>query len=135
MVKRFKGLTALTILILSTSIVGWGAKCKNPPSRPAPQETARNQILQQLQNTNYPVRLLLRNHEKVEGRVLKNYSINHFTIQTLKGSEIVERTIRYDEVRKVSYVITGHPYCKLIAGNVVSSGILALIILAAVGAL
>lgn len=135
MVTKLKGFTALTILVLSTGIVGRGAKYKDPPSSPAPQDSTRNQIVQQLQNTNYPVRLLLRDHTKVRGRVLKNYSFDHFTIQTLKGSQIVERTIRYDQVKKVSYVFAGHPYLKLVAGNVVGSGILALIILAAVGAL
>jgi hypothetical protein len=60
---------------------------------------------------------------------------DRLTLQTLEGNEIVERTIRYEQVRKVSYIIPGHPYLKLVAGNVVGSGVLALIILAAVGAL
>lgn len=134
MITRFQGLITLAVLILSTNIVCWGATSKNPPANPAPQGVVRNRVIEQLQNARRPVKLVLRDHTKVTGRVLKT-SFDHLTLQTVQGSEIVERTILFDQVKKVSYIVPGHPYLQLIAGNAVGSGVLALIILAAVGAL
>lgn len=82
MIARSQYLMALTILILSTGSICWGAKSKNPPSHPAPQSAARNRVVQRIQNANGPVRLILRDHTKVKGRVVKAYS-NHLTLQTL----------------------------------------------------
>jgi hypothetical protein len=134
MITRSQHLMALTILILSASGMAWGAKRKNPPSHPAPKSAARNRVIERLQNASGPVRLVLRDHTVVKGRVVKAGS-DHLTLQTLEGNEIVERTINFDDVKKITYVLQGHPYIQLVAGNAVTSAIIALIILAAVGAL
>jgi hypothetical protein len=134
MTTRFQRLMALAILILSTNAVCWGATSKNPPAKHVPQDATRNRVLQQLRNANGPMKLVLRDQTKVTGRVVKRSS-DRLTLQTVEGDEIVERTIQFDQIKKVTYIVQGHPYLKLIAGNVVGSGILALIILAAVGAL
>jgi hypothetical protein len=134
MITRSRHLMALAIVILSTGSICWGAKSKNPPSHPAPQSAARERVIERLQIASGPVRLVLRDHTKVKGRVVKVES-DRLTLQTLKGNEIVERTINFEDVKKITYVLQGHPYIQLVVGNAVTSGIIALIILAAVGAL
>lgn len=134
MVTRFRRLMTLAILILTASSICWGTTGKNPPANPAPQGTARSRVMQRLLNASGSVKLVLRDHTKLTGRVVKAYS-DHLILQTLEGDEIVERTIHFDQVKKVSNTYPRHPIIQVIAGNVVSSGTLALIILAAVGAL
>lgn len=134
MISSFERLMRLAVLIFSASTICWGATSKKPPASSVPHDAARNRLLQRLQNANGPVKLVLRDHTKLTGRVVKRSS-DRLTFQTVQGSEIVERTIPFDQVKKVSYIVPGHPYIQLTAGNAVGSGIVALIILAAVGAL
>jgi TRAP-type mannitol/chloroaromatic compound transport system substrate-binding protein len=134
MFTKFQCFTAMSILFLSASGISWGATNENPPAKSASRDAAHSRVIERLQNSSGPIKLVLRGHTKVAGRVVK-MSSDHLTIQTLEGDEIVERTIQFDQIKKVTYIVPGHPYLKLIAGNVVGSGILALIILAAVGAL
>ena len=133
MITRFQRLAVLAILILSASGICWGKKSKSFTANHTSQDAARNRVEERLQ-TSGAVRLRLRDHTRVEGRVLKTSS-DHFTFQTLEDSKIVERTIRFDQVKKVSYIYPRHPILQWIGGNVAGSAILALIILAAVGAL
>lgn len=130
MITRFQHFTALAIIILSANFVCWGATNKNPRATPAPQDAARSRVMEQLQNASGPVKLVLHDHTKLTGRILKNSS-DRLTLQTLEGDKIVERTIRFDEVKKVSYIIHGHQSIKMLAGTVVGSGILAFIIFVA----
>lgn len=135
MIARFQVLMAVAILMISANIVYGGAKNANPPSQPAPQNAARNQIAQQLQYASgLAVKLVLLNDTRVTGRVTGTSS-DRVAVQILIGDKIVNRTIPFTQIKKVSYRVPGHPYAKLIGGTAVGSGILVVIILAAVGAL
>lgn len=134
MMTRFQGFLALALLAFGMPGVCWGAQGKNLPPHPAPQNDVRPGIGQLLQRTTGPVKLVLKDHTKVKGRVAHT-SADSITLHTFDGDKIVDRTIRFDQVKKFSYLYPGHPNLQLIAGNVVGSGILTLIILAAVGAL
>jgi hypothetical protein len=79
----------------------------------------------------------LRKRKKLEGR-LTEVSTDGFSLQTLEDGKITEKTIPLDQVKKISDERTSSQKKEaawLIGGTALGSGILAVIILAATGAL
>jgi hypothetical protein len=106
---------------------------KHPfPLRPAPENKAQDTFESKLQRApkGIGLKLTLRDGTKLRGR-LESSSSQDFSIRIFDGDNIITRTIQYDQVKKLSFSNNPGAIGSLIAGTILGTALLTVIILAA----
>jgi len=136
-----KMLMFLAVVVATVPAYSSDARTNSASGQPRILKTQNAKITSQVKKIpqGSVLKVVLRNKTKLYGR-LGEVSLESFRLQTFDGERIQDRTIAFDEVKKVS--VSKHAggwndseAVPLVAGTAVGAGLLTVIILAAVGAL